>query len=83
MATVNKVNLVWLDLKMPGLNGQETLEELAVLRPGLPVIMMSGYSGQQCKGGLAGVGALCRNRGFPGLLEAIKNCWPKRRSEMI
>jgi CheY-like chemotaxis protein len=67
------VDLVLLDLKMPGLNGQETLQELAVLRPGLPVIIMTAYPGHQGKGPLAGISALLQKPlDFPMLLEAIK-----------
>ena len=38
------VDLVILDMNMPGLSGAETLPRLLSLRPGLPVIMASGYS---------------------------------------
>jgi CheY-like chemotaxis protein len=38
------VDLVILDMNMPGLSGGETLPRLLELRPGLPVIMSSGYS---------------------------------------
>jgi PAS domain S-box-containing protein len=38
------VDLVILDMNMPGLSGAETLPRLLELRPGLPVIMSSGYS---------------------------------------
>ncbi len=32
---------------MPHLSGEETLAEMKKLRPGLPVILMSGYDQQQ------------------------------------
>jgi DNA-binding NtrC family response regulator len=35
--------LVFLDIKMPGRNGLEVLQELKAADPTLPVIMMSGY----------------------------------------
>ena len=38
------INLVLLDLTMPGLSGDETLRRLRLIRPDLPVIIMSGYS---------------------------------------
>jgi CheY-like chemotaxis protein len=73
IAAAPEVDLVLLDLKMPGLNGQETLKELAVLRPGLPVIMMTAYPGRLGEGGLTGVSALLQKPlDFPMLLEAIK-----------
>jgi len=39
-----KITAVVLDLTMPDLDGQETFLEIRVLRPGLPVIVASGYS---------------------------------------
>ncbi|NWJ42389.1 MAG: PAS domain S-box protein [Geothrix sp.] len=38
------VDLVILDMNMPGLSGAETLPRILNLRPGLPVIMATGYS---------------------------------------
>jgi len=38
-----EVDLVILDLNMPGLNGMETLELLRELRPELPVLLATGY----------------------------------------
>jgi CheY-like chemotaxis protein len=72
-AAAQEIDLVLLDLKMPGMNGQETLKELNVLRPGLPVIMMTAYPGGQFEGGLNGVSALLQKPlDFPMLLDAIK-----------
>ena len=39
-----RIVLVVLDLTMPGLSGQETLERLLVMQPGLPMILTSGYA---------------------------------------
>jgi PAS domain S-box-containing protein len=39
-----KVDLVILDMNMPGLSGAETLPRILDLRPGLAVIMATGYS---------------------------------------
>jgi CheY-like chemotaxis protein len=73
IASAKEVDLVLLDWKMPGMNGQETLRELAVLRPGLPVIMITAYPRQQCEGGLTGASAVLQKPlDFPMLLEAIK-----------
>lgn len=37
------VDLVLLDLSMPGLNGVETFRELHAIQPGLPVVIVTGY----------------------------------------
>ncbi|MGL5096001.1 MAG: response regulator, partial [Planctomycetia bacterium] len=37
------IDLVLLDLMMPRLDGLETLSELRRLRPGLPIVLISGY----------------------------------------
>jgi two-component system cell cycle sensor histidine kinase/response regulator CckA len=38
--------LVLTDVIMPGLNGRELSERLATSQPGLPVLFMSGYTGE-------------------------------------
>jgi two-component system cell cycle sensor histidine kinase/response regulator CckA len=42
--SARQVDLVLTDVVMPGLNGRELGELLAVERPGLPVLFMSGYT---------------------------------------
>jgi len=49
-----EVDLVILDMNMPGLSGAETLPRLLNLRPGLPVIMATGYSDDEIAPLLAG-----------------------------
>ncbi len=39
-----EISLVLLDLSMPGLSGEETFEELRRIRPGLRVLLSSGYA---------------------------------------
>ena len=43
VAKKHDVDLVLLDLSMPGMNGVETFRELHALRPGLPVVIVTGY----------------------------------------
>jgi DNA-binding NtrC family response regulator len=38
------VDLVILDLSMPGMSGEEALPELRKIRPGVKVLITSGYS---------------------------------------
>ena len=41
-----KPDLVFLDLKMPGLNGVETLRRLRVMYPTVPVYLVTGFYGE-------------------------------------
>jgi two-component system cell cycle sensor histidine kinase/response regulator CckA len=43
------IELIILDLSMPGMSGQEALVHIHTLRPGLPVIISSGYSESECR----------------------------------
>ncbi len=43
-AQAGRVDVVLLDLTMPGIGGDETLRRLRALSPELPVVVMSGYS---------------------------------------
>jgi CheY-like chemotaxis protein len=40
-------SLVILDVRLPSMNGIEVMRRLRVIRPDIPVIMMSGYSKQE------------------------------------
>jgi len=45
MATLgDPIHLMLIDVIMPGMNGKELYERLSVMRPGVDVIYMSGYS---------------------------------------
>jgi len=53
-------DLVFLDLKMPGLDGEEFLKQLKAIKPELPVTIITGYPGSEMmeralKQGLFGV----------------------------
>jgi DNA-binding NarL/FixJ family response regulator len=43
----NPCDLVLLDISMPGWSGVETLQRIQKLRPGLPVLILSGYPEKQ------------------------------------
>jgi CheY-like chemotaxis protein len=49
-----RVDLVILDMNMPGLNGAQTLARLLALHPGQPVLMATGYSDDSIAPLLAG-----------------------------
>ena len=73
LAYTGQIDLVLLDWKMPGLNGEETLKELAFARPALPVIVITAYPRKKSEGGLTGASAVLQKPlDFPMLLEAIK-----------
>jgi PAS domain S-box-containing protein len=42
-----EIGLVLLDLKMPGMSGQETLARIRGLRPGLKVVLLTAYDGAE------------------------------------
>jgi CheY-like chemotaxis protein len=44
LSELPQVRFVLLDLTMPGMDGEQTLEELHRIAPELPVMLMSGYS---------------------------------------
>ncbi len=37
-------DIIFIDVKMPGIDGIKTFEEIRKIRPGIPVIMVTGYS---------------------------------------
>jgi len=49
LAAQPEINCVLLDLTMPGLSGEETLHRIRERRPGLSVIIASGYSAQEVR----------------------------------
>ncbi len=43
----SQIDLVLLDMIMPGMDGHQTLERLRALNPSIPVLMCSGYSEEE------------------------------------
>lgn len=52
-----EISAVLLDLTMPHMDGMEVLRHLRGVAPELPVLVMSGYSGQELSTSFAGSGA--------------------------
>jgi CheY-like chemotaxis protein len=50
-----QINLVLLDLTMPRMNGREALGAIAARYPGLPCVVMSGYSEEEVASKLEGL----------------------------
>jgi two-component system cell cycle sensor histidine kinase/response regulator CckA len=48
------VDLVLLDLTMPGMDGFATFTAIRQLRPGQPIVVFSGYSAQDARARFAG-----------------------------
>jgi two-component system nitrogen regulation response regulator NtrX len=78
VAAVRPVEAVLLDVRLPDLDGLLVLERLLALRPGLPVIMMSGHATIDTAVRATQLGArdflekpIARDR----LLLALKNCF--------
>lgn len=53
-----EIRVVLLDLTMPGLSGEETLRRLRTLRADVPVVVVSGYSAQEVRSRVEGVGVV-------------------------
>jgi two-component system cell cycle sensor histidine kinase/response regulator CckA len=70
------LRLVLSDIVMPYLNGVELTERLSVLRPDLPVILMSGYSPRELMArGIAAPCALLSKPFLPSeLIAEVSRC---------
>jgi PAS domain S-box-containing protein len=69
------------DAVMPGMAGTELIEEVQRLHPGLPAVLMSGYTGSWLAGEEPGAGAPLLRKPFtpPALLRQIREVLPDRR----
>jgi CheY-like chemotaxis protein len=60
------IQLIILDLSMPGLNGEETCYQLVKINPHTPIILSSGYSESE-------IGQRCRDMGVKAFLQKPYN----------
>jgi len=71
----DEIALVVLDLSMPGMSGEETLQRLRELDPKLPVLLSSGYSADEAAERFSAVGAngfLKKPYSARALVEAVR-----------
>lgn len=74
------IDLVILDLSMPGMNGEETLARLKQIRPDVPVLLSSGYNEveiDQRFATLEAVGFLQKPYEMESLRAALAAVWPQ------
>ena len=80
----NPIDVVVLDVKMPGKNGLEILEEIKNTYPSIEVIMITGHasirSGKQGMS-LGAFDYMMKPVGIDELLEKIRQAWIKGQSE--
>jgi len=64
------------DIVMPRLNGVQLMENLALIRPELPVILMSGYASNQLEGFGIAVPCSVLAKPFPAerLVQEVRRC---------
>jgi two-component system cell cycle sensor histidine kinase/response regulator CckA len=72
----HRLDVVVSDIVMPRLNGVELLQQLSLIRPDLPVILMSGYAGPQLaeRGIQAPCGVLAKPFGAEQLIAEVRRC---------
>lgn len=78
------VDVALIDLVMPDMDGEALLEAMQALRPGLPVIMMSGYAREERAAGCIERGAAAFLRkpfGWPELEGALARCASAREAD--
>ena len=47
MVEAENFDLVICDMRMPGLNGVDTIRQIRALKPGIPVIFMTGFADEK------------------------------------
>ena len=64
-------DVVFTDIKMPGMNGLEVAERIKASQPWLPVVIITGYGTQanEARAGVAGVSGFLRKPLTPDMIE--------------
>lgn len=76
-----QLDLVLTDIMMPRLSGVELLEHLSVVAPGLPVVLMSGFSAGDLttRGISVPCGLLAKPFPPDRLLDEVRRCLERQR----
>jgi len=71
----DSIELVLLDMQMPGMSGEETMQELRAIEPGVKVVVISGYGESEAMHRFTGSGVqafLKKPYDFDALMAAIE-----------
>jgi DNA-binding NtrC family response regulator len=80
LSSSDPFDLVLTDSAMPGLRGEDLAAEITRVQPGLPVLLMSGYTDQECSpGSNAVVGYLQKPFAMPVLLAEVRRAIARER----
>ncbi len=77
LAEAANFDLVICDMRMPGLNGVETMRQMRALKPGIPVIFITGFVDKQLEMEAKTLGAVAYlHKPFdaPLMLSIMHNC---------
>jgi CheY-like chemotaxis protein len=72
LLAAQSVDLVFSDIVMPGISGIELAERLAAERPGLPVVLTTGYSDELQRSGTGGRPVMLKPYRLDALADAIE-----------
>ena len=78
-ARAEEFDLVFTDVVMPGMSGLDLASQLAALRPGLPVILTTGYSDEIARSGAGGRPVILKPYTPETLVEAIEQALAQKR----
>jgi CheY-like chemotaxis protein len=81
IASLSPIDVVFSDIKMPGMGGFELARWVHQNKPGIPVILASGYSGKtNMAADLCGAQFVRKPYGFDELAAKIRETASQRRS---